>query len=280
MLQLSVVRLVVLSVLAASWVVKADDLVFKLKGKGVKTLTFDQLEKISPPHDLPVYEIHEAKDVTYQVSDLRSVLTAVYGELWKNSDEILFTCLDGYQPSIPVAKIKEFTSALAFARKGAKEFSLIAVIDKNKKVDLGPYYLVWDNLKNKRLRSGEVHDWPYQVTTVDLIQFSDRFPKLSPPENSSPQVKRGFVAYRQNCFACHQINGEGGGKAPELNYPVNVTEYFKESVLRKYIVDPMSVRVNAQMPGFEDEDHILNDIVAYLKAMSKKKIKPNPPVPE
>jgi mono/diheme cytochrome c family protein len=262
---------------------KAADFVFKLRGKIVKTLTLEDLKKITPPKDIEVLEMHENKQVVYKALDFSTVLKSVYGESWKKNDEMLFTCLDGYQPSIPIDKFVEFASALAFQRDGTQDFSLSVIQDKNKKIDVAPYYLVWDNLKNTRLRSGELNDWPYQLIGVDLIEFSVKFPGISPPVPTSPQVRRGFVAYRQRCLPCHQINGQGGNSGPELNYPVNVTEYFKGSTLRKYILNPKSVRANAQMPGFDpfvnDWDKTVTDILAYVKAMAKKKIPPKK-VPE
>jgi cytochrome c2 len=65
----------------------------------------------------------------------------------------------------------------------------------------------------------------------------------------------------------------------ELNYPVNVTEYYREAFLEKWINKPTSIRHNAAMPEVvfeEDKDRkvIIKEIIAYLKAMTVKKIKP------
>ncbi len=69
------------------------------------------------------------------------------------------------------------------------------------------------------------------MTTIDLISFSERFPNMSPPKNSSEKAKKGFLAFHKYCLSCHTINGEGGEKSIELNYPVSVTEYIKASWL-------------------------------------------------
>jgi mono/diheme cytochrome c family protein len=121
--------------------------------------------------------------------------------------------------------------------------------------------------------------WPYQVVGVDLVTFAERFPNLAPPKASAAGVNRGFLIFRQECATCHTINGEGGNKAPELNYPTSVTEYFKEAWLRKWITEPTSLRYNTTMPALNKNDphwkRHLDDVVAYLKAMAGNKKKPS-----
>jgi len=72
------------------------------------------------------------------------------------------------------------------------------------------------------------------------------------------------------------INGDGGNVGPELNYPVNVTEYWKEEWLARFIADPKSIRPNSKMiPFYRDVDNrqaIITSIMAYLKVMANKKI--------
>ena len=63
---------------------------------------------------------------------------------------------------------------------------------------------------------------------------------------------------------------------PDMNLPMNPTEYFTESALRKLVRDPKSVRAwNAGvMPGFDAGrliDTELDNIIAYLKHMASKK---------
>ena len=63
---------------------------------------------------------------------------------------------------------------------------------------------------------------------------------------------------------------------PDLNLPLNPTEYLKESVLPRYIRDPKSIRSweGSKMPGFgpqslSDED--IANVVAYLGEMAFEK---------
>jgi mono/diheme cytochrome c family protein len=61
-----------------------------------------------------------------------------------------------------------------------------------------------------------------------------------------------FCAFRKHCAACHTINGEGGGKAPELNYPAGVVEYIRPGYLKRWIKRPQSICYNTTAPGLAD----------------------------
>ena len=74
---------------------------------------------------------------------------------------------------------------------------------------------------------------PYQIKAIELTFFITRFPALSPPINSSKEVQRGFLYFHSHCIVCHTINDQGSGKAPDLNYPVSVTEYIQPEYLRR-----------------------------------------------
>jgi hypothetical protein len=78
-------------------------------------------------------------------------------------------------------------------------------------------------------------------------------------------------------MACHTMNGEGGSKAPELNYPTSVTEYLSDKWIRQWVMDPRSVRYNATMPAFAshpDAGVLVEEVLAYLRTMARHKQKP------
>ena len=58
---------------------------------------------------------------------------------------------------------------------------------------------------------------------------------------------------------------------PELNYPKNVTEYWKETELVNYIVNPASFRHKVKMPTLGITKQQSQEIVDYLKYMSERK---------
>jgi cytochrome c2 len=259
---------------------RSEELVFKNHGRVVKSLSLEQIEKLIPAKTVMVFEPHESENREYVGFPANVLFTEVYGEKWRRAEEILFICSDGYQPSIPSARFKEYTAYLVYGRAGKKEFTLINKLQNNELVQLGPFYLVWANLGHPELKVEGGEGWPYQVTTIDLISFSDRFPNMSPPKNSSAAVKSGFLAFRKHCMTCHTINGEGSGKSVELNYPVSVTEYFKEPWLARWIDKPASIRYNTTMPALnpylKDRETTIKNIIVYLKVMKDNKRKPLP----
>ena len=97
------------------------------------------------PTPITVIEPHEKKPVTYIGVAFAKMMDAIYGHDWQTREEVLFTCKDGYQPSIPVAKFEAYKSWLVWARKDAKSFELVNHLPGNQKVALGPTYLVWQN---------------------------------------------------------------------------------------------------------------------------------------
>ncbi len=250
-----------------------SELKFLIHGKPVKTLSQTELEKLVPAQELTVWEPHEAKEVKYKGFPANALLDKVYGNEWRKIEDVLFTCTDGYQPSIAVERFLKYDGLFAFERVGT-EFMVTNTLQANEKVTLGPYYLAWNSIKAPELKAQKGEGWPYQVTTVDLVDVADRFPHMTPPAKASAAVKRGFAGFRQHCFSCHAVNGDGGNKSIDLNKPVSVTEYWKEKWLKRWILNPTSLRPGTLMPSFGVEgkagEKAVDEIVAYLKAMAPK----------
>jgi len=245
---------------------------FKDQGKLVKSLQRDELDTITTKRFLRIYESHEKKEREYKVYPARPLFNQIFGKSWKTAEEIIFLSADGYQPSIPVEKFLAYDAYFAIASADDSPFSLVNVLQNNEIVELGPLYLVWDNLKSAKLRNEGASDMPYQIIGIELISFATHFPNLFPPSDAAPIVKQGFLHFRKHCLACHTINGQGGSKAPELNYPVSVTEYIKPEYLKRWIDQPSSIRYNTAMPALAadtpEREKVMEAIIAYLKAMA------------
>lgn len=260
----------------SSFAFAEQEIRFNKKGQLVKKYTLEEFKKAFPEETLTVREDHEErKNVTYRGVHLKKVMEQVYGK-WAGLDEILFVCIDGYKPSVPLQKAISHETFVAYDKAdGPFHFT-----DKSsgKVIEYGPFYLVWENIKDPEIKLEGLEFWPYQVATIDLISFEERFAPLVPKGKMSDAAKRGFVAYRTHCIQCHRINGEGGDKGIELNYPYNVTEYFKPDALKKFIVAPQSIRYGSAMPPFDknypDYSKRIDDIIEYLKAIRSKKIAP------
>ena len=251
---------------------------FKNHGKIINTITLTDLAAISPAISLNVFEVHENKDRTYKAYPAQSLFNHAFGKEWQTTEEIVFTSLDGYQASIPVTKFLAHDAYFAFSHNDNSPFTMINTLQNNEVVQLGPLYLIWDNKKSKILLRDGASDMPYQVKSIELTTFAARFPNTSPPQKSSAEARHGFLYFRKYCMVCHTINGEGGSKAPELNYPTSVVEYIKPEDLIRWIENPSTIRHNTMMPGLAqtipNRTQVAREIVAYLKTMSATKRKP------
>jgi mono/diheme cytochrome c family protein len=232
----------------------------------------------TPPAETAVtlFDPHVSANVGFQTLPAAPYLDSIYGPAWRKAEMVMMTCTDGYQAMVPVEKLIAHPAFFAFAHSDGSPFQMDNLSQNEKNIPLGPWYLVWEDSPAIRADGGA--DWPYQVVALDLIDFATRFPKLAPPATASAAAKRGFVAFRQHCLTCHTLNGEGGAKAVELNYPANVTEYYRPSWIRKWIDNPASVRFNTVMPaldsGIPNRAAMIEDLVAYLASMKEQKIAP------
>ncbi len=245
-------------------------------GELISSFSHSELEKKFKIEDLKVFD-HEIKaEVSYKAFPLVEILKTVYESKWLETDEIMFTCADGYQPSISLQAILNQKPYLAFARSDGKDFSFQH--EKKGKVPLGPYYVVWPEQAEKNNHDIDEANWAYQVVTIDIVSFEKKYPNIVPlaKDLENKKVAEGFKLFRTHCLKCHKINSQGGDMGPELNIPYNVTEYFDHKVLTKWIENPESVRAKSKMPNFtklnESDKHAIKNIIAYLKAMKNKKI--------
>src|SRR5262245_34728680 len=180
--------------LLASPAFAADDSIvtFSVHGKPVAQLSLADMEKKVPATRITVWEPHEDKNVTYEGFDVGKLFAAVYGDQWQEIDEVLFTCVDGYQPVLPKDRFNRHASLLAYRRLDQEAFNVQNRFQAQKDVPLGPFYLVWDNLRSEELRDQGANAWPYQIVGVDLVTFADRFPRLGPPKDASDKARKGF----------------------------------------------------------------------------------------
>lgn len=250
----------------------ASALHFARHGEPVATHALDALRDGVDASTLTVHEPYEDREVAFRALPLAPVLDRVFGPGWRDEEELLFTCRDGYQPTVPVQRALDHDAWLAFERPGA-DF----VIDKfesgrRQEVSLAPFYLIWENLADAVVRAEGDYGWPYQLVGIELVRARDRFPKMTPPGSAGALVAEGYTAFRMYCTRCHAINGEGGSIGPELNAPGREVGLRDPAWLRRWIDDPSQFAANARMPaldsGLPDRAHTLDALLAYLRAMA------------
>jgi len=147
-----------------------------------------------------------------------------------------------------------------------------------KNASAGPFYLVWTDPQASAIGREE---WPFQVVSLAILSDGrSAFPNIYPADDAASNVQNGFKSFLKNCFACHKMNGNGAGSiGPDLNLPLNPTEYLEEAALAALIRHPASVRTwpGMVMRGFSETaipDAERSDLIAYLRYMSKSKTKP------
>ena len=182
--------------------------------------------------------------------------------------KIVFECSDGYKPEMPLELFLKANPYLVFedidAPKGAK---WEAIIKDGNKMNAEPFYIVYTSVSEKDSR----YKWPYNLVKIYLEPLNKSTVELFPLKNR--KLESGYTLFKNYCITCHAINGIGGTMGPELNYPKSVTEYWKENELVNYIVKPVSFRNKVKMPTLGISKKQSQEIVDYLKYMSKNKKK-------
>ncbi|MGQ7944555.1 c-type cytochrome [Flavobacterium sp. WC2509] len=178
---------------------------------------------------------------------------------------IVFECIDGYKPEMPLELFLKAKPYLAFKDiDAAKGSNWERIIKDGNEMNADPFYLVYTSVPT----DNQEYKWPYNVIKFQLVSKNINN-ALKPIDDE--KVTKGFVLYQKQCITCHAINGIGGEMGPELNYPKSVTEYWKENELVDYIVNPASFRNKVKMPTLGITKQQSQEIVDYLKYMSEHK---------
>lgn len=241
--------------------------------------TYTRTELLKHPD---ITNILIANDVAYK-RDMRYraiPIAALLAPWHSDADSVIqFVATDGFVAELPIAPLMNRNVDQAVA------YLAVEPIDKpwpklkaESKLSAGPFYLVW--LNPQRARIGP-EQWPYQIAQIKIQpSLRKRWPALMPGAEipADSPVNRGLAVYQKNCFACHRLNRSGDAtKGPDLNLPMNPTEYFQAEALRQLIRNPHSVRSwpGLSMPAFDEKilsNQELEDLLTYLKYMARRKI--------
>ncbi len=238
-----------------------------LKTAGLLT----QAQPVTVTED-PVY--HHRK--TYEAVPLARVLNHLPGFARANraTTQVVFECGDGYNPSMPLAKVLSRRAYLAVRDVEAPAGEdWISVEKAGQTKTVAPFYVVYTDVPP----SDETFKWPYNLVRIRLKPAADELVRLHPV--GTPE--RGYELFRTHCNTCHAINGAGGNLGPELNFPKNITEYWgRETDLRAFVRNPASYRHGAKMPPVpvqQVSDAELGEIFGYLRFMAGHKLPSSPP---
>jgi cytochrome c2 len=141
--------------------------------------------------------------------------------------------------------------------------------NEEKKITLGPYFLIWDSINDQEIKNEEQNGWPYQIVNIEFVDLKTKF--------GNSRESTGIAAFQKYCLSCHSLYGTGGTVGPELASPVKITTYFKRDYLEKWILDPSSIRDRTPMPkvlpesmNLDEKKKIIREIINYLESVQKK----------
>ncbi|MHB8535662.1 MAG: c-type cytochrome [Sulfuricaulis sp.] len=269
--------LVVLLLLTTTFAAAANEPVLTLSGHDSKTV-YTRTELLQRPDVASVLIVGDVvyrRDMRYRAVPVAALLEQFHPE---PDSVIQFIATDGFAAELPVAPLLNRDSGQAVAYLAVEPPDKPwPALEPGSKLSAGPFYLVWLNPRRAHISPEQ---WPYQVARIEVRpSLRQRWPALVPgPDNAgNSAISRGFASYQQHCFACHTLNRNGDAtKGPDLNVPMNPTEYFQPQALRKLIRSPQSVRIwsGQSMPAFDEKtlsDRELEDLLAYLKYMAGRK---------
>lgn len=211
----------------------------------------EELERLlaESPVEIEVVEPHliDGKNqphVVYLGYSVEKVFRVIFGVEWKTAaTNIEFRALDGYVSRIPTERFDQHHAYLVFAKSNAREFKMNNLMQHERDVALGPYYLVWDNIHHSELITVGGTYWPYQVNEILMSQSSAQ--GLVPGEKSHHPLE-----LEKYCLSCHQVNGFGGSKTSfDL---AEQTKILGEEKFLAWVLNPSSIRPDTKMPAINE----------------------------
>jgi cytochrome c2 len=247
-----------------------------IPGRAFQLPEVAELEKKigSPARSIQVVEPHlstrkKQVKVRYTGYPAEQVLNLYLGAGWQKGDRDLeFRALDGYVSRIHPEHFRKYRAYLVFRRKDGKPFEVDNPGQNQKKVPLGPYYLVWDNSHSPELLALGTTHWPYQVT--EILLAAPEKAALLPGDLASTYAEHAELAQRF-CISCHRINGTGGDKMP-----INLAEQAKklnQEQFMNWVLRPNQVKPGTMMPPLgtsmpeAQRESIARKLYDYLQAL-------------
>ncbi len=212
----------------------------------------------------PVYN----KKKRYNALPLKEILETYSSAKNQNAAEtkVVFECEDGYKPEMSLEKLLASKAYLAVSDADAptdKEWEPLA--EKGHEIKMAPFYVIYEGVSGDDIN----YKWPYNLVKIHLAPLHENDAALVP---RSEAAMAGYEIFKNRCQTCHSINKIGGKMGPELNFPKNVTEYWRTEDLKAFIQNPEAYRNDVKMPNLGIKPKEAEDLVRYLEYMSKNKI--------
>jgi mono/diheme cytochrome c family protein len=271
--------LAVIGLLLLPGLANAAEPVLKVEAGG-EARSFSRTELLARP-DAATVEVPKDSTyggpITYRAVPIAALLE---GLSFPPDSVIEAVALDGFAAQIPLDLLLNTDQAKSVAWLAIEPADQPWPKIPGKDYTAGPLYIVWTNPEASGIRS---EYWAYQTAKLVSQQSpAARWPEITvtpslPADDPARAGKSLFVA---QCMPCHKLNGAGASDVgPDLNRPMNPTEYMTPTGLHALIRDPKSVRTwpEQRMSGFSPaavSDAEIDEIIAYLKHMAGRKAAP------
>jgi mono/diheme cytochrome c family protein len=244
---------------------------------GGETREFTRDQLLARP-DATTIEV--AKDITYRVPmTYRAVpVASLLAGMTLPADSVIeAVALDGFVAQLPPDLVLNTDPSKAVAWLAIEPADRPWPAIPGKDTSAGPFYIVWTGAEVASIRSEQ---WPFQMAKlVSQPSPAARWPALAvdPALPATDPIRAGQGLFVIQCLTCHKLNGAGAAEVgPDLNQPMNPTEYLTPEGLHDLIRNPKSVRTwPAQaMPPFPPDylsDREIDLVIAYLKHMAGRK---------
>lgn len=208
-------------------------------------------------------------------------LAALIAAFRPPADSVIETvALDGFAAQLPLDLVTNTDPAKALAWLAIEPADAPWPPLPGKSASAGPFYIVFTGAAAKAVRSEQ---WAYQVAKLEgQLSPSARWPELAvdPALPPTHEARAGLALFVTQCLPCHTLNGAGSGNVgPDMNKPMNPTEYLTRKGLHALIRDPKTVRSwpTQIMPGFPEDqmsDREIEQVIAYLAHMATRRTAP------
>jgi mono/diheme cytochrome c family protein len=173
------------------------------------------------------------------------------------TDLIIALCDDKYHAYYPQAYVVAHQPILVLKING-KDPAAWSKDLKGQGLNMGPYLISHAKFTPsfKILSHEDQPQIPWGVVRIEFRDEASTFGAIAPkgPNSQTAAVQAGYSIAQQNCFRCHNMEGEGGQKAARSWLVLSTWAAASPEYFAAYIRDPKSKNPRAQMPGFPGYD--------------------------
>lgn len=147
----------------------ASSILFSLDGKAVRAVTSDDLARMLPLVEIKIQSPENGQQINYEGYLFTDVLKTLLGSEWTRYGTIEFGCSDGYRPTMKTAVALRHQGLIALRQSGKTSLPPLQRTNGSV-VDLGKFYLVWENIHDSSAAKSTDLSWPWQLESISLIK--------------------------------------------------------------------------------------------------------------